>query len=211
MDRFLPLLLLLVVPLAGCRKTGPPRGGIAETPLLPPAGPKVEACSLLTKEEVGAIQGGAMTEPQGSEGGQGEFWMTQCYYGSTAPDIAVSLAVIQRLPNNPAKRSVADYWHEIFADATKRENQETPEKEERQEKAARRGEGEKEEHEGVQPQKIDGLGEDAYWMGNPIGGILYVLKNDRMLRISVGGPDSAGKKLEKSKRLARKAIGRLPK
>ena len=69
---------------------------------------------------------------------------------------------------------------------------------------------ENKEHEGVRPQKIEGIGQESYWLGNPMGGILYVLKNDRMLRISFGGPGSANDKLAKSKALAQRAIGRLP-
>jgi hypothetical protein len=65
------------------------------------------------------------------------------------------------------------------------------------------------EHEGVRPQKIEGIGEESYWMGNPMGGILYVLTKDRMLRISFGGPASAEDKLAKSKALAQKALNRL--
>jgi hypothetical protein len=65
------------------------------------------------------------------------------------------------------------------------------------------------DHEGVRPQTIEGLGEASYWLGNPMGGILYVLKNDRMLRISFGGQGSADDKLTKSKALARKALSRL--
>ena len=61
----------------------------------------------------------------------------------------------------------------------------------------------------MRPQKIEGLGDASYWLGNPMGGILYVLKNDRMLRISFGGPGSANDKLAKSKALAQKAMRRL--
>jgi hypothetical protein len=42
-----------------------------------------------------------------------------------------------------------------------------------------------------------------------MGGILYVLKNDRMLRISFGGSGNADDKLAKSKALAQKAMSRL--
>lgn len=61
----------------------------------------------------------------------------------------------------------------------------------------------------MRPQKIEGVGEESYWLGNPMGGILYVLKNDRMLRISFGGPGNADDKLTKSKALAQKALGHL--
>jgi len=44
-----------------------------------------------------------------------------------------------------------------------------------------------------------------------VGGVLYVRQGEKILRMSFGGPDTDEQKLEKSKTLARKAIGRLPK
>jgi hypothetical protein len=37
----------------------------------------------------------------------------------------------------------------------------------------------------------------------------YVLRGDAILRVSVGGPESEAQKLTKSKRLARRIVGRL--
>jgi len=59
------------------------------------------------------------------------------------------------------------------------------------------------------PKKIDGIGEEAYWTSNRFGGILYVLKNDVFISISVGGPDNEESKINKSKTLAQKALQRL--
>jgi len=58
-------------------------------------------------------------------------------------------------------------------------------------------------------KRIDGLGDDARWSGNGVGGALYVLKNDAILRISLGGKDNEQTRIEKSKALAQKALGRL--
>ena len=73
-------------------------------------------------------------------------------------------------------------------------------------KAGRDKGEENKEHEGVRPQKIEGIGQESYWLGNPMGGILYVLKNDRMLRISFGGPGSADDKLGSRRRLPKKQL-----
>ena len=62
-----------------------------------------------------------------------------------------------------------------------------------------RDEGEKEEHGGegerereeegkrTPPKKIDGLGDEAFWVASPVGGAMYVLKGDVYLRLSTGG------------------------
>ena len=41
----------------------------------------------------------------------------------------------------------------------------------------------------VPPEKIDGVGEEAYWSGTRFGGALYVLKKNFIVRVSVGGGD----------------------
>ncbi len=60
------------------------------------------------------------------------------------------------------------------------------------------------------PPPVPGVGEEAYWTTNIAGGILYVLKGEKMLRISVGGPGTREAKLEKSKAVAQKALDHLP-
>jgi len=45
--------------------------------------------------------------------------------------------------------------------------------------------------------------------GSPAGGLPYVLQNDYLLRISIGGPGDAQSKVEKSKALTQKALSRL--
>jgi hypothetical protein len=105
---------------------------------------------------------------------------------------------------DPGTRTITQFWHETFDHFASTENGEGNEKNREESKG-----DENKEHEGVRPQKIEGIGQASYWLGNPMGGILYVLKNDRMLRISFGGPGSANDKLAKSKALAQKALGRL--
>jgi len=59
------------------------------------------------------------------------------------------------------------------------------------------------------PRRIEGLGEDAYWVGTPITGALYVLQGDNFVRISVGGVGEEPARIEKSKVLARAVVKRL--
>jgi len=192
-------LSLLSVLVFGCNLSG--------APTAPPSegkSPKIDACSLATREEVGVIQGAKMLDPQSSEGPAGDFQLSQCYYGSAEPDRSVSVGLMQRDSKDSRTRTITQFWHETFDRFASSENAKDAD-----EKGPEKSGGGEKEHEGVRPQKIDGLGEASYWLGNPMGGILYVLKNDRMLRISFGGPGSADDKLTKSKALAQKALGRL--
>jgi hypothetical protein len=66
-----------------------------------------------------------------------------------------------------------------------------------------------ENEKGPVPKKIADLGDDAYWVSNRFGGILYVLKADAFISVGIGGTDDERTKLEKSKTLAQKALQRL--
>jgi hypothetical protein len=68
---------------------------------------------------------------------------------------------------------------------------------------------EQDEEKGRPPKKVEGIGDDAYWIANRVGGALYVLKNDVFIRISVGGPESEDAKINRCKALAEKALSHL--
>jgi hypothetical protein len=61
----------------------------------------------------------------------------------------------------------------------------------------------------VPPQKISGVGDEAYWTASRVGGALYVLKGNTYLRISIGGSSDQASQTKKSKTLAQKALARL--
>src|SRR5213079_1060383 len=211
--RVLPLLVVLVC--AGCNK--PQRStSVSPTPAqssptnqivpLPPE-PRIAPCSLITNEEVGAIQGATITDAKNSAGVSGGMLMSQCYYSSKEPNMSVSLAVIEHNPQDASAPDAKSYWAESFRRSTGDESDE----EKPGEKKEKLGGVEREEKEkGVPPKRLDGIGEEAFWSGNRFGGALYVLKGDVFIRVSVGGPDNEETKIEKSKTLAQKALSRLP-
>ena len=165
---------------------------------------RIVACSLVTTEEVGEIQRTTISDAKSTTQSSGNLVMSQCYYAATGPNLSVSLAVTQPDPRNPTTRSTRDQWEQTFGrfDTEKGEAKEEEEK---------KGPGPKEEEErATPPKKIEGIGEEAFWAGNRVGGALYVLKGDVFIRISVGGPGDEQSKLEKSKQLAQKALSRLP-
>jgi hypothetical protein len=204
------LLLLLIPALAACNR----RSSNSAAPASPRTEhahiAKIEACSLITKEEVAAIQNTTVTDAKQSETSDGSHLITQCYYATTGLNLSVSVAVTQFDPSNVAGPSPREFWEQTFGRFRKEETE--TEKKEHEEKDApdTRGGGREEGEQGTPPKKMDGVGEEAFWAGNRVGGALYVLKGDVFIRISVGGPDNQEKKIEKSKTLAQKALGRLP-
>jgi len=149
------------------------------------AGTPVDVCSLLTKAEIEAVQGEAVTHVKGSAG--------QCFYAVATFSKSVSLMLPRGDTASPAAAGPREQWNEMFH----------PDRSRRAEPV---GEVEQESRE---PMPVKDLGDEAFWKGNTITGGLYVLKNDIWFRISVGGSEDASVKIEKASRLARKAIPRL--
>ena len=153
------------------------------------------ACELLTKAEIQAIQGSAITETKASQHSEGSLRISQCYFAAEESNKSVSLVVTQADPDHPGSRTPKDFWKETFGRGSIEEKEHAGDKEEK-------------EHEAL-PVKIEGIGDEAYWVGTRVGGALYAIKKSAFIRISVGGPDSQEAKIGKSKKLAEKALERL--
>jgi hypothetical protein len=185
----------LLATLVSCQKS--------KTTIAPSKGPKIDACGLITNQEVQAIQGSPIKDVKGSEQSDGTFRVAQCFYNAETFNKSVSLAVTQSDPAAANARSPKDFWKETFG----RYDGEV--KEEKGDDEKRESLHEQDEEKGKAPKKIDGIGESAYWSANRMGGALYVLKNDIFIRVSVGGPDTEEIKIKRSKALAEKALSRL--
>ena len=194
------LITTLICAVAGCNKPKPhqveakPNDKNTAAEKKPasvasePARPVPDACTLLTSDEVKSVLGEAVQETKPSNQSGGSMAVSQCYFAlPTAANSAV-LTVMQRGGRNTTR----DWWEETFH-------------REHDEDKGEREEGEKK----VKPEKVDGLGDDAFWTATKIGGALYVLKGDTSIRISVGGKDDLATKLKKSRALAEIALKRL--
>jgi hypothetical protein len=170
---------------------------VASSPTSSPATApgKVDACSLLTSDDIQAVQGEPLKTTKPSQQAGHEFVIDICYYELPTPSNSVSLSLAQ--PNADKKDSVREFWENTFGGSEHG----------RKEKEREGEEGEIEG--GAAARKIAGLGQEAFWFSSPIGGVLYVLKGNHYIRISVGGKGTSEAKLNKSKALAKKAIARL--
>jgi hypothetical protein len=59
------------------------------------------------------------------------------------------------------------------------------------------------------PRRIQAVGDEAFWTGDGRAGALYVLSSPVVLRISVGGAQEEGERIERSTALAQAALRRL--
>jgi hypothetical protein len=205
-------LILLVcfgglVALTGCKKRN-------NSPPAPKdqaqATASFDACALITKQEIEAIEGSPLTDSKNSGRSDAGLSFTQCFYTTKEFSRSVSLAVTRADANARPKRSIKEYWEGMFGKYEGEHKQrEAAEDKEKRESLTEQKREKGEEGESAPPKKITGVGEEAFWIGNRVGGALYVLQKDNFVRISVGGPDPEEKKIEKCKALAEKTFPRL--
>jgi len=153
-----------------------------------------DACSLVSKEEVESVQQTPVKDAKSSERSDGTFRISQCVYTAAESGNSVNVSLIQVDPHEPGNRSPKDFWKEKFDPY------------EDEEPKANRGD---EKEQGAPSKKITGLGDEAFWVNNRFGGVLYILKGDAFISIGIGGTDDEQTKLDKSKALAQKALQRL--
>lgn len=158
-----------------------------------------DPCKLLTRGDIQAVQGDAVQETKPSTPPFGGLVLSQCLFRTANPSKSVSVAVASAGSTSPRA-----FWQKQFRPG----HPESGEKEKENAAAGHKEENEKEE-EGTQPRAIQGVGEQAYWVGSPMVGALYVLKGDIFFRISVGGVREESARIHKSVALARLALKRL--
>jgi len=163
----------------------------------------LDACALIEKSEITSLQGLEVQQAQPGSLKYGELDVSQCYYAAVSPDglrnLSVHLQVIMRNPQSNTRGALNEFWKARFDDERKVE---------------RREESEESEEDGPKaPVRVPGIGDKAFWLASDRGGALFVLKKDKIVRVTVGGtgdPEaSLEKSLEKSKTLARLALARL--
>ncbi len=193
------LLACLFLFLSGCEKpmpVPPPQADNVDQAALQ----KLDVCSLLNADEVAAIQSSPVKQAKGSSSGDGRFLTRQCFYETTDFNSSVNLALTSRDPSSPTQLSPGAFWKEKFAPYRSGAPAEETTGRAREDS----GDAEGERHD--PPKKIEGVGDEAFWMGPDA---LYVLHRDVYLRLSVGGSDSAEIKIKKATELMKSALGRL--
>jgi hypothetical protein len=219
------VLLSSVLTIAGCSaRTGQPSANssqpaaqasspaVASTSPVSQAGtapadaagvkPKLDACALLTSQEIESVQGEAIKETKLSGQATGGFSMSQCFYALPTFTNSVSLLVAQR-GEGAGSHDPKEFWRDTFHEDKAGKKDKGDREKERDKKRS------EQEEEGAPPLKVAGVGDEAYWTGSRVGGALYVLKGNSYVRISIGGPADQAAKIKKSKALAQKAIARL--
>jgi len=154
----------------------------------------LDACALIDKSEIASVQGVEVQQMQPTRQKNSDLDISQCYYTaiSGSKNLSVYVQVIQRDPKSAPRDALKEFWKERFGSESKEKRRE-----------------EKDEEEAINPPlRVSGVGDEAFWLGSSRGGALFVLKKDRVVRVTVGGSDAKAQ-IEKSKTLAKKALTRL--
>lgn len=223
-------IIFSILLVAACRSSdnGSPanqNSAVASTPTpraaASPVHSKIDACTLLTTEDLKGVQGEAYKDAQRSDRLDGDFIVAQCYFAM--PTMANSVVLnVTTAKDESGARTPKSFWEQTFGGDEEKEREGKGEREREKDKQkdkdkdkdkaksqpAERGE-EGEEKEAAPPERVKGLGDEAFWVASPVGGAIYVLKNDLFFRISVGGAGDQKTKLNKSKLLAQKVLTKL--
>jgi hypothetical protein len=184
--------------------TAPSPAGTAAPTEAAPVSPKLNSCALLTSKEIEAVQGEPIKETKLTGQSGGGFSISQCYFALPTATNSVSLLVAQR-GEGAGAHDPEEFWRDSFH----KDQKKTKDKDHDRESDRDKKKGAEEEEETAPPQKIAGVGDEAYWTGTRVGGALYVLKGNAYARISVGGPGDQATKIKKSRALAQKVLARL--
>jgi hypothetical protein len=161
----------------------------------------VDACKLLTNEEIKTIQRDTLKDTTLTSRTGGTLIISQCFYATSQFVNSVSLTVTQQNSDTGAE-SIREFWEQRFRSTGSHDR-------ERERERDNKAKASEEEEEGAPPERVKGIGEEAYSVGNAKFGALYVLKGNKILRISVGGSHSQPERIQKMKTLAQYAVSRL--
>jgi hypothetical protein len=158
---------------------------------------EADACALLQAAEVQRVQGESVRETKGSNHTSEAFAVTQCFYGTATFSNSINLEVTRLNQSKNDRLAMREFWNQKF-------HQNADEEREREKEREKEG-----DREANKPELVKGIGDEAFWVKSAVGGSLYVLKNNALLRLSIGGKETERIKIRKAKALALKAVNRL--
>ena len=172
-------------------------GAAATTPRLP------NACQLLTARDIARVQGEEFKTAKLTETEANGLIVSQCFYALPSFTKSVSVDVM--------RGKTSAFWRGHFSNAREAVDDDDEDRDRDRSaamKSAPPSREAEEEHESA-ALKVKSVGDSAVWSGNRVAGALYVMKGNTIVRVSVGGGGSQEQKIERSKKLAARALRRL--
>lgn len=174
-----------------------------------------DACSLLTGSEIANVLGQPLQELKPGAQSNGSVNMSHCLFVTRDFAKSASVAVATPSAGDSGARNLRAFWRNQFHSLHQQEGEKRPTSIKTPSNSAFLSSAEasqsqdEDEDAARKPRAISALGEEAYWVGSPLSGALYVLQGDLFLRISVGGVPKESERIAKSKSLATAILPRL--
>lgn len=162
-----------------------------------------DACSALPTTKLEGAQKAKFVSTKSSHHDDGRLTTSSCYYRMDPEALSASLQVLSHSKGDTI--DLHEFWESRFAeDAGEREKKEAGEEHERRESKEKEREGEDEKQK--PPQKVAGLGEEAFWVDTGRDGALYVISGSKIYRLSLGGSAPQEEKKERAVTLIRTVL-----
>ena len=156
------------------------------------SGIKIEADKLLTSSEIESVTGEPAKQAVTSARTEAGFAVSQCYFQTATPTKSVVVTVTSRGPGSDAKEP-RQFWAEKFhGEGNLEKDSEEPQRRQ------------------APPEKVEGVGDEAYWVESGSTGALYVIQANSFIRVAIGGLDDKAIRIDKAHRLAQLILKRLP-
>ena len=197
MNRLLLLICVCAIGASGCNRRSRLNSDLSsKSPEKSQSGSNatLDASNLLTGSDIQSVLHEALTDKVGSSHSESGFDIAQCYFTVSVPSKSVVVTVTSRGKSSEGK-DPRDFWFEKFHPDKSRSNE--------------KEEGEEEARDSVPPSKVEGVGEEAFWVRTGSLGALYALQRDKFIRVAIGGADDEPTRKEKSATLARLALKAL--
>ncbi len=183
------------------------------------ANPALDACALLKPGDGTAVLDEPLQQLKPTAQAAGNMNMSQCLFVTRDPAKSASIAVATPASADSGARSLRAFWRSQFHSPPKQEEERRPASHKTPAESAFSSSREaretgppsesEAEEDARKPRPVPALGEEAFWVGNPVSGALYVLQGNLFLRISVGGVPKESTRIAKSKSLASAILRRL--
>lgn len=145
-------------------------------------------CKTFSAGDLEQIQGAKLRLVKPPEH-DGKLTVASCYFRMDPDAKSVSLEIISRSKGDAM--DPREFWRSRF------------------DKSREEDEGEAESTERRRPpEKIDNLGDEAYWFDTGRDGALYVLRGGKIIRLSLGGATPRDRKKKQAEQLARVIVTR---
>lgn len=155
---------------------------------------EIDASKLLTSEEIRSVLGEPLKAAIPNTRIEAGFAISQCYFSLPTDSHSAVLTVTSRGQGADA-REPRNFWMGKFH----------PDRE------AEEGEREEEGRKPAPPEKVDGAGDEAFWVESGSTGALYILQGNSFMRVALGGTDEKAARISKAKKLAEFALRRINK